>query len=162
MITLHRCLELLDRAGIWYSHTSHPLAFTAMEVAAAESLSPHRLAKTVVYAGSQGYGLAVLPADCLVAMELLAGFMKDRSVRLATEREVGQLFPECDLGAMPPFGNLFGMPVIVDSSVANQEFIAFNAGTHRDVIHMSYNDFADLVQPSVAKFSFTAAEQTTA
>ncbi len=159
MTTLDRCLELLDRAGVWYSHTGHPLAFTAVEVAAAESLSPHKLAKTIVYAGAQGYGMAVLPADCLIDTDSLRGFLKDHSLRLASEREVGQLFPECDLGAMPPFGNMFHMPVLIDSSVAEQEFIAFNAGTHRDVIHINYNDFARIVKPRVAKFAFAAAEQ---
>ena len=160
MTTLDRCLEYLDRAGIWYSHTGHAQAFTALEVAVAEHLSPHKLAKTVVYVGSQGYGLAVLPADSLVRMETLGGFLNDRGIRLATECELGELFPECELGAMPPLGNLFHLPVIVDSSIAEQEFISFNGGTHRDVIHMSYGDFARLADPAVAQFAFIAAEQS--
>jgi Ala-tRNA(Pro) deacylase len=159
MTTLDRCLELLDRAGVWYSHTGHPLAFTALEVAAAEHLSPHKLAKTVVYAGDSGYGMAVLPADCLVDKDALGGFLDDSSVRLANELELGQLFPGCDLGSMPPFGSLFHLPVIVDASVAEQEFIAFNAGTHRDVIHMTYADFAELVAPVLSKFALAALEQ---
>ncbi len=161
MTTLERCLEFLNRSRVWYSHTRHPLAFTAFEVAVAEHLSPHKLAKTVVYAGTQGYGLAVLPADCLIDMETLSGFLNDPSIRLASEQELGQLFPECELGAMPPLGNLFHIPVIVDTSIAEQEFIAFNAGTHLDVIHMSYGDFARIVDPAVGKFAFAAVEQRT-
>jgi len=156
MTTLQRCLDLLDNHRIPYAHTKHSLAFTAMEVAFAEHISPHKMAKTVVYASAQGYGLAVLPADHIIDMEVLAGFLNDRSLRLASERELGELFPGCELGAMPPFGNVFHLPVIMDSSVAQQEFIAFNAGTHRDVIHMGYGDFASLVNPAVAKFAYTA------
>jgi Ala-tRNA(Pro) deacylase len=159
MTTLERCLDFLDRSRVWYAHTKHSLAFTALDVALAEHLSPHKLAKTVVYAGAQGYGLAVLPADCLVDMQSLGGFLNDPGLRLASEQELGQLFPECELGAMPPFGNLFHLPVIIDTGISEQEFIAFNAGTHLDVIHMSYGNYARLVDPAVGKFAFSAVEQ---
>ncbi len=157
MTTLLRCLEFLDNAHICYAHTRHSMAFTALEVAFAEHLSPHKLAKTVVYAGAQGYGLAVLPADYLINLDILAYFLNDPNLRLATERELGELFPECELGAMPPFGNLFHLPVLVDTSVAEQEFIVFNAGTHRDVIHMHYGDFRRLVDPAIGQFAFKPA-----
>ena len=157
MTTLQRCLEFLDNAHTCYAHTKHSLAFTALEVAFAEHLSPHKLAKTVVYSGAQGHGLAVLPADYLINMETLGLFLNDPSIRLATERELGELFPECELGAMPPFGNLFHLPVLVDTSVAEQEFIAFNAGTHRDVIHMHCGDFKRLVDPAIGQFAFDPA-----
>jgi len=159
MTTLERCLEFLDKAHICYAHTKHSLAFTALEVAFAEHISPHKLAKTIVYVGAQGYGFAVLPADCLIDMELLSSFLNDPTIRLASERELGELFPECELGAMPPFGNLFHLPVIVDTSIAEIEFIAFNAGTHRDVIHMHFADYKRLVDPAVARFAMTAVEQ---
>lgn len=159
MTTLDRCLEFLDNANIWYAVTRHSLAFRALDVAMAEHLSPRKLAKTVVYATRQGYGLAVIPADCLVSMSSLGRLLNDHSLRLANETELGQLFPECELGAMPPLGNLFHLPVIVDTAVAQQEFIAFNGGTHREVIHMSYGDFARLVKPAVGEFAFTAIEQ---
>ena len=159
MTTLERCVDFLNKSGVWYAHTKHPLAFTAAEVASAEHLSPHKVAKTVVYASAQGYGLAVLPADCLIDMPQLGAFLNDPAIRLASEQELGQLFPECELGAMPPLGNLFHLPVIVDTSVAEQEFIAFNAGTHLDVIHMSYGDYDRVVDPAVGKFTFAAIEQ---
>lgn len=160
MTTLQRCLDFLDKAHISYAHTKHSLAFTALEVAFAEHISPHKLAKTVVYVGTQGYGIAVLPADCLIDMSILGVFLNDPALRLANERELGEFFPECELGAMPPFGNLFHLPVIVDISLAHQEFIAFNAGTHRDVIHMHFSDFKRLVDPAVAKFAPIAVEQS--
>jgi Ala-tRNA(Pro) deacylase len=159
MTTLERCLDFLDRSGVWYAHTRHPLAFTAVGVAFAENLSPHKLAKTVVYVGAQGYGFAVLPADSLVDMQQLGAFLNDPALRIASEQELGQIFPECELGAMPPLGILFHLPVIVDTSIAEQEFIAFNAGTHLDVIHMSFGDYDNVVDPAVGKFAFTAVEQ---
>ena len=162
MTTLERCLEFLDNPRVWYAHTRHSLAFTAFEVAVAEHLSPHKLAKTVVYAGTQGYGLAVLPADCLIDMETLGAFLNDPAIRLASEQELGQLFPECELGAMPPFGQPVPHPGDCRHQPhCEQEFIAFNAGTHLDVIHMSYGDFARIVDPAVGKFAFAAVEQRT-
>jgi len=154
MTALQRCLDFLDNAHVCYAHTKHSLAFTALEVAFAEHLSPHKMAKTVVYAGAQGYGLAVLPADYLINMDTLRFFLNDATIRLATERELGELFPECELGAMPPFGNLFYLPVLVDTSVAEQEFIAFNAGTHRDVIHLQFAEFRRLVDPAIGQFAY--------
>lgn len=153
MTTLERCLEFLDRSRINYAHTKHPRVFTAAETAFAEHVSPHKLAKTVVYATTQGYGLAVVPADHLINLETLGAFLNDPEIRLASEAEVAQLFPESEVGAMPPIGNLFHLPVIVDTSIAEQEFIVFNAGTHEDVIHMSYGDFRRLVNPAAGKFT---------
>jgi Ala-tRNA(Pro) deacylase len=161
MTTLERCIDFLDRAHIAYAHTKHSLAFTAREVAFAEHISPHKLAKTVVYAGRQGYGFAVLPADCMIDLPELGRLLNDPAIRLASERELGELCPECELGAMPPFGNLFHVPVIVDSSIAEQEFIAFNAGTHRDVVHMHFADFRRLIKPAIAHFTIRAAVAAT-
>jgi len=154
MTTLERCIDFLNRSRVRYAHTRHPIAYTAREVAAAEALSPRKLAKTVVYLDDHGYGLAVVPADRLVNLDVLQDLLRDSRLRLATEREIADLFPECELGAMPPFGKLFDMPVFVDAELAAQEFIAFNAGTHRDVIHMSFGDFRRLVEPAIASFSF--------
>ena len=158
MTTLDRCIEFLDMSRICYAHTRHSAAFTALDVAFAEHISPHKLAKTVVYGTVQGYGLAVLPADTIVSMRTLGGYLNDPHLRLATEDELKQLFPGCEVGAMPPLGNLFDLPVIVDTSVAEQEFIAFNGGTHRDVFHLSYGDFDRLVKPAVGAFAIMAPE----
>jgi len=158
MTTLDRCIEFLDMSRICYAHTRHSIAYTALETAFAEHISPHKLAKTVVYATAQGYGLAVLPADTVISMRTLGAYLNDPNVRLATEHEMKQLFPDCEVGATPPLGNLFHLPVIVDSGVAEQEFIAFNGGTHRDVFHMAYTDFDRLVRPAVGNFAIVSPQ----
>ena len=158
MTTLERCIDFLNRSRVRFAHTRHPIAYTAREVAAAEDLSPHKLAKTVIYFGDQGYGMAVVPADYLVDLDVLQDLLGAGRLRLATEREIGDLFPDSELGAMPPIGNLFDLPVFVDAGLVSQEFIAFNAGTHRDVIHMSFGDFRRLVDPAIATFGYQQEE----
>lgn len=152
-MTLDRCFAVLERNQIQYSHSVHSPAWTARDVAAAERMHAHRLAKIVVYHGDNGYGMLLLPADCVVNFAELLRLLGLREIRLATEAELGDLFPDCELGATPPFGNLVDMPVLVDESLACAEFIAFNAGTHRDVIHMSFADFRSLVNPLIAAFA---------
>ncbi len=153
MTTLQRCLEFLEHYQVNYSHTSHPVAYTAREVASAEHVSPHKLAKTVVYFGDHGYGMAVVPADHFVDLEEVRQALELKQIRLASEAELGTLFPESELGAMPPFGNLFGMPVCVDDELAREEFIVLSAGTHRDVIHLSFGDFQRVVHPVIANIA---------
>jgi len=154
---LPRLLALLDERQVSYSHHVHPIAYTARELALAEHLPPREIAKVVVFYGERGYGMAVLPADFVVDIEDLKAVLDLERLRLATEKELAELFPDCDLGAMPPFGNLYGLPVYVDASVARQQTIAFNAGTHRDVVHMRYFAYEALVQPSVVHFAHWAA-----
>jgi Ala-tRNA(Pro) deacylase len=110
------------------------------------------LAKTVIYESDKGYGMLLLSADSLVDFDEVARLLALRRIRLATEEELAVLFPDCEPGAMPPFGNLFGMPVLMEEGLATADFIAFNAGTHRDVIQMSGDDFHRLVNPLVAGF----------
>jgi Ala-tRNA(Pro) deacylase len=153
MKTLIRCLEYLDRSYVVYSHSIHSPAYTAREVAAAERIPADEIAKTVVYFGDNGFGMVVLPADCLVNFAEVGRLMGLSHVRLASEAELAGLFPGSDLGAMPPFWNETEMPVLVDENVAAAEFIAFNAGTHRDVIRMSLADFRRLVNPLIAAFA---------
>ena len=153
MPIVERLQECLEKNQIRFTHTIHPEAYRAVEVARAEHLPPHKIAKTIVFLGDQGYGLAVLPADFLVDLQELRYMLGLSHLRLATEEEMAELFPDCELGAMPPFGNLYNMPVYVDGSLADEETIAFNAGTHRDVIHLAYADFKALVKPGVVAFS---------
>jgi Ala-tRNA(Pro) deacylase len=150
---LMRSLGYLEQNQILYTHSIHSPAQTARGVAYAEHMPAHSMAKTVVYAGDNGYGMAVVPADCVVDFGELRRLLGLAEIRLATESELLELFPDCELGAMPPFGNLFEMPVLMDESIATAEFIAFNAGTHQDVIHMSGADFHNLVNPLVAAFA---------
>ncbi len=153
MPVLTRLKEFLDQNKVDYTQTVHPLAYTAREVAAAEHIPAREIAKTVVFLSEQGYGMAVLPGDSVVDLEQLRLDLGLTRLRLATEAELGELFPSCELGAMPPFGNLWGLPVYADNALAGEEMIAFNAGSHRDVIHMRYRDFERLVNPQVVPFS---------
>ena len=153
MPILAKLREALDASGVSYTHHVHALAFTARELASAEHVPAHEVAKVVVYLGDQGYGMAVLCADCMVDVLELRAALGLQRLRLATEAELAELFPDCELGAMPPFGNLFGLPVYVDSRVAGEEIIAFNAGTHRDVVLMRFKDFQGLVKPEIVHFA---------
>lgn len=149
MALLVRLQELLDRSGVAYSHTVHPLAYTARAVAAAEHLSAQQVAKVVVLFADNGYRMVVLPANKVVDFEELRLHLGFTHVRLATERELTDLFPDCELGAMPPFGGLYGIPVYMDSALLADETIAFNGGTHRDVVHMRREDFRRVASPEV-------------
>lgn len=150
---LKRSLSYLKQSGVRYAHSIHPPADTARDVASAERMPAHNLAKTVVYFGDNGFGMVVLPSDCAADFAEIRRLLGLKDLRLATETELSEVFPECELGAMPPFGNLFDMPVLMDEGLAASEFIAFNAGTHRDAIHMSVADFHLLVNPLVASFA---------
>ena len=141
---LARLETLLDVNGVHYTHTIHKPAFTAREVANAEDVPVNRIAKCIVFFGEDGYGMAVVPGDRKVDLHELRQLLNQPRLRLATEDELSKLFPDSELGAMPPFGNRVGLPVLVDNSLAGQETIAFNAGTHRDVVHMKFRDFERL------------------
>ncbi len=149
MALLARLQELLDRSGVAYTHTVHPLAYTAREVAAAEHLPVQEVAKVVVFLAENGYRMVVLAANKVVDFQELRAMLGFSHARLATERELGELFPDCELGAMPPFGNLYDMPVYLDSSLLADEKITFNAGTHRDVVHVRLDDFRRMARPEV-------------
>ncbi len=149
----------LEESRVPYNHTVHPLAYTAREVASAEHVPPQEVAKTVVIWGDNGYAMLVLPANMVVDFQELRIALGLTHVRLATETELGQLFPDCDLGAMPPFGNLYNLPVYVDSALLRDERIAFNAGTHRDVIHMRMEDYKRLVSPTVVSVARETVSQ---
>lgn len=143
-----RLRSFLESHSVEYSVTVHPRAYTAREVSAVEHLPPRELAKTVVLIGDGEYFMVVIPASKVVDLPEARLILGSNQVRLATEDELGKLFPDCELGAMPPFGSLYRMPVYLDSSLTGEDRIAFNAGTHREVLHMKMSDFRGLVQPT--------------
>jgi Ala-tRNA(Pro) deacylase len=151
-----RLRDFLEQNGATYGHTTHRAAFTAREVALADHTPAREVAKAIVYLGDGGYGMAVLPANTYLDLKELRELLGLSHMRLATEEELVGLFPDCELGAMPPFGNLYGMPVYIDGNLAREEVIAFNAGSHRDVVHMKFREFERLVRPSVVSFSRAA------
>ncbi len=145
--------EFLDSHSIKYVVISHSTAYTAQEVAASSHIRGKELAKTVVVKAGGKMAMAVLPASHKIDFSLLSKAAGASSVTLANEAEFKSLFPDCEPGAMPPFGNLYGMAVFVDASLAADEEIAFNAGTHTELVRLSYKDFERLVEPAVAAFS---------
>ena len=152
MTALSACLNYLDVNGVRYTHTTHAVAYTAKEVAAAEFIPAHRIAKTVVFIDGDKPLLVVVPADTYVDIEQVRAAVGSRAVRKAIEPEILELFPEGEVGAMPPLSALAGVPVYLDRALTEQEFIAFTAGTHRDVVHMKTCDFRHLNQPVVGDF----------
>ena len=148
-----RLKEFLDREKIQYVSVQHSPAYLAQEVAAASHVSGRNFAKTVVAHVEGQPAMFVMPANRKLLLAELREMLEPQRVRLATEEEFKNLFPDCEMGAMPPFGNLYGMDVYVAPSLAAEPEIAFNAGTHTEVIKMAYQDFERLVQPKVLSFT---------
>ncbi len=145
--------EFLDENRVKYITISHSLAYTAQEIAATAHVPGKQLAKTVIVKADGRMVMAVLPASLKVDFDLLAEAIGAKKVELATEREFKQLFPDCELGAMPPFGNLYGMEVFVAESLTDDKEIAFNAGSHTELMRLPYEAFSMLAKPKVVKIS---------
>ncbi len=148
-----RLKEYLDKNNIKYISIQHSPAYTAQEVAAQSHIPGRTLAKTVIVKIEGKMAMVVLPANRKVILPELRQALDAEKVTLATESEFKELFPDCELGAMPPFGNLYGMEVYVSPELAAEPEIAFNAGTHTELIKMAYKDFERLVQPKVVSFT---------
>src|SRR3989339_1568962 len=145
--------EFLDSHSIKYVTISHSRAFTAQETAASAHVPVKELAKTVIVKINGKIAMAVLPASCKVDFDLLKKATRAATIEIANEKDFKDLFPDCEIGAMPPFGNLYGMEVFVAESLTEDEEIAFNAGSHRELVKMAYKDFEKLVKPKIVKFS---------
>jgi Ala-tRNA(Pro) deacylase len=150
---VQRLQEFLDEHQVKYVVISHSRAFTTQEVAAATHIPGKELAKSVIIEIDGTTAMAVVPGSQKVDLDLLRDAVGARQVTLAKEATFKDRFPECDLGAMPPFGNLYGMPVYVADSLTEDEEIAFNAGSHTQLVKLSYRDFERLVQPRVMHFA---------
>lgn len=144
--------DYLDRQHVHYDVLPHPEAFRAVAVAQTLQTTEKEMAKVVIVKVQERFVMTVLPASWNVDLHRLRTVFATNQVRLATEDEITGLFPDCELGAMPPFGTLYGLPVYVDHSLTEDEEIVFQAGTHSDAIRMRYMDFAALVFPVVAEF----------
>lgn len=145
--------EFLDRYNIKYVTISHSQAFTAQQIAASAHIPGKELAKTVMVKLDGKMAMAVLPASFQVDFDLLKEATGAGRVELAEEEEFKFLFPQCEIGAMPPFGNLYDMDVYVAETLTEDKEIAFNAGSHTELIRMAYSDFEQLVKPKVMAFS---------
>lgn len=153
MPILKRLENLLKEHNISYRVYVHPEAYTAQEIAASMHISGKELAKSVMVKANGHYVMAVMPASCKVDFKRLREVLKESDVKLANEAEFKNLFPDCEPGAEPPFGNLYNVETVVDRSLSEDEHIYFNAGNHYEAIEMGYRDFEELVRPKVAEFT---------
>lgn len=148
-----RVLEFLSEQGVDFAVKHHEEYFTAQEEAAAQGLSGNIFAKTVIVRlGGETPVMLVLPASYRVDLERVDAILGE-TVRLAEEADVGALFPDCELGAEPPFGSQYGMKTVVDKHLAAQPTLALRAGKHTEVVLMSWDDFVKLESPTVAAFA---------
>lgn len=146
---LAKIRQFLDSEKIKYRIISHSVAYTAQEIAALAHISGKTIAKTVIVKLDGKLAMAVLQATQLVDLDALAVAAGAKTADLATEREFSAAFPDCDLGAMPPFGNLYGMPVFVSEALARDDEIAFNACSHTELIRLAFSDFERVVKPRI-------------
>lgn len=150
---IEKVVEFLDQNDVRYDTIDHSEAYTAQEVAAAAHVPGRELAKPVMIKLDGTMAMAVLPATHQVDLDALARAAGVDSAELADEKEFEALFPESELGAMPPFGNLYDLPVYVDRTLEEDEEIAFSAGSHSQVVRMRYEDYRRLVSPRVMSFA---------
>ena len=145
--------EFLDANQVKYVCLTHSKAYTAQEVAESAHIPGRAMAKVVILDLDGELAMAVLPADCKVVAQDLHDITGTDHVRFASENRFKSRFPDCEIGAMPPFGNLYGMKVFAAESLGENAEIAFNAGSHEEVIKLKYADFERLVQPMVMNFT---------
>lgn len=149
--------KFLDENHVSYEVIKHSEAYTAQEIAAAMHVSGGMLVKVVMLNSDRGNIMVALPADRVVDIAKLREQLGFRIAALAREEEFKKHFPDCDVGAMPPFGNLYGIPVYVDETLTADEYIVFQAGTHYEAVKMLFADFDSLVRPQVMRASRKAA-----
>ncbi len=150
---LKKLIDYLEENQVRFTRVIHSTAYTAQVIAHRAHISGNVLVKTVVLKNPQEkFIMGVIPANYQVDLEKISELHGEK-LELATEEEFEKLFPGCETGGMPPFGNLFDLPVYVSESLAQTQEIAFNAGNHRELLQMSFDDFNRLVKPNIADFS---------
>ncbi len=152
--------EFLDSENVKYVVIFHSRTYTSQETAACVHISGKELAKTVIVDVDGKMAMAVLPAPEHVDLGLLKSASGASEIKLATEKDFKGQFPQCEAGAMPPFGNLFGMEVYVEEALTEDKMIAFNAGSHVELIELSYQDFERLVKPKIVRISTKYSSST--
>ncbi len=145
--------NFLDNENVKYVTIRHSRAYTVQRTAEYAHISGKDLAKTVMVKIDGEMAMAVLPAPEHVDLNLLKGAARAHTVELAREQEFKDLFPQCEIGAMPPFGNIYGMDVYVEEALTKDEMIAFKAGSHEELIELAYKDFERLVEPNIVRLS---------
>ena len=150
---VRKLLEFLNSNDIKFVTISHSEAFTSQEIAASAHIPGKEMAKTVMVKSDGEMTMVVLPASYKIDLKKLQDAAGAKKIELANEQEFAELFPDCEIGAMPPFGNLYGMEVFVAATLTEDEEIAFNAGSHTELIKLAYKDYEKLVNPKVVTIS---------
>ena len=153
-----RLKTFLAKQKITYTSHKHPTAYTAQEIAAAQHVSGKQLAKCVLVKTDKGHALAVLPAIELVDFAKLKNVLRVKKLSLASEPDIQRLFPDVDVGAMSPFGNLYNIPTVVDKALTEAEEIVCNAGSHTQTVTLRYRDFEKWAAPRVGSFGRPASK----
>lgn len=146
-------MEFLDQSGVKYDVRQHPPVFTSQGLAQREHEHGKFVAKPVIVKAGNRYVMCVLPAPQKVDLGKLRAYLGAETVELANEEELGKLFPDCELGAEPPFGNLYDLPTLMDKSLEKDDHIMLQAGTHSKALRMSLADYRRLVQPQVLELA---------
>ena len=152
MAKLGDMIDYLKKNSVRYEVIEHAPAYTAHEAAIASHVPDKDLAKTLIVQSDDKYCMVVMPADHRLDEHLLGKTIKAKQLHLAQEEDLKPLFPDCELGAMPPLGNIYHLDVWVDSALQLHYEICFNAGTHAETIQMTFSDFSRLVQPRTGSF----------
>lgn len=147
-------MEFLDKSGAKYEVAKHSPAFSAQSMAAATHEPGKYVAKPVVVKADGKYLMCVVAACYKIDLRALKEQLSAKSVELADEKELGKIFDDCELGAQPPFGNLYDMPTIMDKAMEKDDHIFFQAGSHEKAVKMSMSDYRKLVKPSILEFSY--------
>jgi len=148
---INRLKDFLDSHHVKYLTISHSLAYTAQGIASLAHISGRELAKTVIVKLDGKLAMAVVPASSHVDLGLLKAAAGAKTAELASEDEFRGIFPDCETGAMPPFGLLYGLEVYADRILSHDKEIAFNAGSHRELVRLAWEDFANLGKPRMAE-----------
>lgn len=147
-------VEFLDKSKVKYEVSKHQPAFTAQQMAAEEHEPGKYVAKPVIVKADDKYVMCVLSACYKIDLSALKKQLGAKKVKLVEEKDIGKIFPDCELGAEPPFGNLYDMPTIMDKALEEDDHIMFQAGSHEKAIRMSMADYRKLVEPKVLQFSY--------
>ena len=153
MTVLKKLKEYLEKNQVSYEVGYHARVYTAQEVAASQHVPGKEMAKVVMVKANEKVIMLVLPASYQVDMKKLKDVLNSKKVGMIREEDFQELFPDCEIGAMPPFGNLYNLEVWVDQVLTEDDFIVFRAGSHVETLRIKYNDYARLVNPKVADFS---------
>lgn len=149
-----RLTNYLEDHDVAFSTITHPLSFTAEGIARVSHIPGRMMAKSVVLNADGKWVMAVMPANKKIDLNKVKEILSTKTTELANENNLKDIFPDCEIGAMPPFGNLYGMDVIVSADLTLDEEIAFNAGDHRELMEVNYKDYARLVHPQVMSFTY--------